>query len=140
MNERMNCLQAQPKGEFADALLLGMRVTPKVTQSCQGVARGLNEAGLRMPCHLPKAGYVRGCFLQQPFPRPPHRLSCCVPRFPLLHHSNEALVTMDGNYVFSYCLSPRTVNSTRRVGQCLFHSLLHPYHVMQCLPLSKSSV
>ena len=70
MNERMNCLQAQPKGEFADALLLGPRVTPKVTQSCQGVARGLKEAGPRMPCHLLKAGYVRGRFLQQPFRRP----------------------------------------------------------------------
>lgn len=43
MNERMDCLQAQPKGEFVHALLVWTGETPKVTQSCQGVARQLPE-------------------------------------------------------------------------------------------------
>lgn len=40
MNERMNCMGAQPKGEFIDALAVGTRETPEVTESCQGVAGG----------------------------------------------------------------------------------------------------
>ena len=89
MNRRMNCLQAQPKGESVDALLVGTKETPKVTQSCQGVARGLNmtdeswkASHPSVSCHLLKAGYVHGHFLQQPFPRPLHWLSCHVPMVP----------------------------------------------------------
>lgn len=59
----MNYLQAQPKGEFIDVLLVGTRETPKVTQSCQSVARGLNrlqKARMQatMPCPLLRERYV----------------------------------------------------------------------------------
>lgn len=61
---------------------------PEVTESCQGVARGLNmmKEGQNgkppchrvrgMPCHLLMEGCVHGHFLQEHFPRLLHWLSC----------------------------------------------------------------